>query len=82
MLKRTVVIGLLVAGSITLSACDNMYRTDKYGHKHLTNTAGGAGIGAVGGGVLGAAVGGTEGAVIGAGAGAVAGGVVGNQMDH
>jgi len=82
MLKKTIAVGLLVASSMTLSACDNMYRTDSQGHKHLSSTAAGAGIGAVGGGVLGAAVGGTEGAVIGAGAGAVAGGVIGNQLDH
>ena len=82
MLKRTISICLLVVGSLALNACDNMYRTDSHGRRHLSNTAAGAGIGAVGGGVLGAAVGGGTGAVVGAGAGAVAGGVVGNQMDH
>lgn len=81
MLKQTVVVSLLVASSLALTACDAMYTRDKSGRRHLSNTAAGAGIGAVGGGVLGAAVGGHEGAIIGAGAGAVAGGVVGNQMD-
>lgn len=82
MLKRTISICLLVASSMALNACDSMYRTDSHGRKHLSKTATGAGIGAVGGGVLGAAVGGTPGAVVGAGAGAVAGGVVGNQLEH
>ncbi|HEV2614158.1 MAG TPA: glycine zipper domain-containing protein [Gammaproteobacteria bacterium] len=81
MLKKTIAVCLLVAGGFVLNGCDSMYRTDSQGHRHLTNTAAGAGIGAVGGGVLGAAVGGTQGAVIGAGAGAVGGGLIGNQMD-
>lgn len=82
MLKKALVVSLLVVGSMALSSCDTMYKTDSHGKKHLSKTAVGAGIGAVGGGVLGATVGGTQGAVIGAGAGAVAGGLVGNQLDH
>ena len=46
-----------------------------------SNTAKGAGIGAVAGGALGAILGGSRGAVIGAATGAVIGGVAGNYYD-
>lgn len=82
MLKRTIAFSILVAGSLILNGCDTFVKTDKQGNKHLTKTAIGAGIGAVGGGIIGASVGGTQGALIGAGAGAAAGGLVGNQLEH
>ncbi len=82
MLKRTFAVSMIIAGSLVLNSCDTFVKTDKQGNKHLTKTAIGAGIGAVGGGIVGATVGGTQGAVIGASVGAAAGGLVGNQLDH
>ena len=57
--------------------------TDPYtGEKKASNTAKGAGIGAIVGAGVGAVAGGSEGALIGAGVGALAGGAVGNYMDR
>ncbi len=72
--------------ALSLSACTT---TNPFtGQQQLSNTAGGAligaGGGAVGGAVVGAVVGGDPrvGALIGAGVGALAGGAIGNYMDQ
>lgn len=71
---------------LSLTACTT---TDPYtGESRISNTAGGAllgaGGGAVGGAIIGAATGGDArvGALIGAGVGALAGGAIGNYMDQ
>jgi len=64
-----------------LSACT----TDPYtGQQKISNTAGGAGLGALAGAGLGTLAGGNDrrNALIGAGIGAIAGGAVGNYMDR
>lgn len=72
--------------ALALSACTT---TNPYtGQNQISNTAGGAligaGGGAIGGAIIGAAVGGDAriGALIGAGVGALAGGAIGNYMDQ
>lgn len=79
---------LLAAGlaALALTACTT---TDPYtGQPKLSNTAGGAligaGGGALGGALIGSATGGDArvGALIGAGVGALAGGAIGNYMDQ
>lgn len=79
---------IIAAGfaAIALSACTT---TDPYtGEQRISNTAGGAligaGGGAIGGAIIGAAVGGDAriGALIGAGVGGLAGGAIGNYMDQ
>lgn len=79
---------VLAAGvaAISLTACTT---TDPYtGQSRMSNTAGGAligaGGGAIGGAIIGAATGGDArvGALIGAGVGALAGGAIGNYMDQ
>ena len=72
--------------ALSLSACTT---TNPFtGQSQLSNTAGGAligaGGGAVGGAIIGGAVGGDPriGALIGAGVGALAGGAIGNYMDQ
>lgn len=79
---------VLAAGvaALMLSACTT---TNPYtGQSQVSNTAGGAligaGGGAIGGAIIGAAVGGDAriGALIGAGVGALAGGAIGNYMDQ
>lgn len=72
--------------ALTMSACTT---TDPYtGQSRISNTTGGAligaGGGAIGGAIIGAAVGGDAriGALIGAGVGALAGGAIGNYMDQ
>lgn len=71
---------------LSLSAC---MTTDPYtGQSRISNTAGGALIGAGGGAIGGAIIGGATGgdarigALIGAGVGALAGGAIGNYMDQ
>ncbi|MBW0172661.1 MAG: OmpA family protein [Hydrogenophaga sp.] len=68
-----------LAAAVTLAGCANMSETQ-------TDTAKGAGIGAVAGALLGAATGGSKGAatgaVLGAGAGAVGGYVWSNKMQE
>src|SRR5690606_39391802 len=59
--------------------------TDPYtGQQKISNTAGGAGIGALAGAALGTLAGGDDrrNALIGAGVGALAGGLVGAKMDQ
>jgi outer membrane protein OmpA-like peptidoglycan-associated protein len=80
---KILTVGLI---ALSLSACTT---TNPYtGQTQLTNTTGGAllgaGGGAVGGALIGAAVGGDPrvGALIGAGVGALAGGAIGNYMDE
>lgn len=79
---------ILVAGfaALSLAACTT---TDPFtGQSRVSNTAGGAligaGGGAIGGALIGAATGGDArvGALIGAGVGALAGGAIGNYMDQ
>ena len=72
---------LAVAGAFLTSACS----TDPYtGEQKASNTAVGAGIGAVLGGLGGALVSGgkTKGTLIGAGVGALAGGAIGAYQDN
>jgi outer membrane protein OmpA-like peptidoglycan-associated protein len=71
---------LSAAVAVVLAGC---YTMDPYtGDKKVSDTAKGAGIGALAGGAVGALAGGGKGALIGAGAGALAGGAVGNYMDR
>lgn len=79
---------VLIAGfaALSLAACTT---TDPFtGQSRVSNTAGGAligaGGGAIGGAIIGAATGGDAriGALIGAGVGALAGGAIGNYMDQ
>lgn len=80
---RVLTVGLT---TLALSGC---MTTDPYtGQSRISNTAGGAligaGGGALGGAIIGAAVGGDAriGALIGAGVGGLAGGAIGNYMDQ
>lgn len=76
---------ILALAAIYLSACTT---TDPYtGQQKVSNTAGGAVLGAALGAVGGAVIGGggsdsRRGALIGAGIGALAGGAIGNYMDR
>lgn len=76
---------LLAVAASYLSACTT---TDPYtGEQKVSNTAGGAALGALGGALVGVAVGGgghgkRNAALIGAGLGALAGGAIGNYMDQ
>ena len=82
MIKKFIVLAL---AATYLSACTT---TDPYtGEQKMSNTAGGAMLGAVGGALAGAALGGRghgarNAALIGAGIGALAGGAIGNYMDQ
>ncbi len=83
MKKQVLAAGVAV---VALAACTT---TDPYtGETRISNTAGGAligaGGGALGGAIIGSATGGDArvGALIGAGVGALAGGAVGNYMDQ
>jgi outer membrane protein OmpA-like peptidoglycan-associated protein len=79
-MKTRTVIAMMVAGALT-AACS----TDPYtGQQKISNTAGGAGIGALAGAALGTLAGGDDrrNALIGAGVGALAGGLVGAKMDQ
>jgi outer membrane protein OmpA-like peptidoglycan-associated protein len=79
---------ILLAGlaALTLSACSSI--NPYTGDSQLSNTAGGALVGAGGGAVVGAIIGGATGgdprvgALIGAGVGGLTGGMVGNYMDQ
>ncbi|MEM9421492.1 MAG: OmpA family protein [Pseudomonadota bacterium] len=71
---------LAVAAALSLSAC---MTTDPYtGEQKVSNTAKGAGLGAIAGGVIGAIAGDDEAALAGAVAGAAIGGGIGNYMDR
>nr|WP_255713989.1 OmpA family protein [Pelagibacterium xiamenense] len=78
-------IALSAVAALTLAGCTTNPFT---GQSQISNTAGGAligaGGGAIGGAVIGSAVGGDPriGALIGAGVGALAGGAIGNYMDQ
>ena len=74
-------VALAAAVTLALAGCQT---TDPYtGEQKTSNTAKGAGIGAVGGAVAGALFSGKRKAVLlGAGLGALAGGAVGNYMDR
>ncbi|RDE08945.1 OmpA family protein [Pelagibacterium lacus] len=81
---RTKAIALTAVAAMVLAGCSTNPFT---GETQLSNTAGGAllgaGGGAVGGALIGSAMGdGRVGALIGAGIGALAGGAVGNYMDQ
>lgn len=80
MIKKFVILAL---AATYLSACTT---TDPYtGEQKMSNTAGGAGIGAVAGALGGLVIGGGNkgrNALIGAGIGALAGGAVGSYMDN
>ena len=78
-MKKTVLA--VVATAFLASACT----TDPYtGEQKISNTAGGAGIGALAGAALGTLAGGDDrrNALIGAGIGALAGGAIGATMDR
>jgi outer membrane protein OmpA-like peptidoglycan-associated protein len=79
-MKTRTVIAMMVVGALA-AACT----TDPYtGQQKISNTAGGAGIGALAGAALGTLAGGDDrrNALIGAGVGAIAGGLVGAKMDQ
>ena len=78
---KTLMIGAAaLATPLTLTACTT---TDPYtGERQVSNTAKGAGIGAVAGGVIGAVAGDDEAAIAGAAAGALIGGGIGQYMDR
>ena len=78
---KKLAIGLMaLASPLALSACTT---TDPYtGERKISNTAKGAGLGALAGGVIGAIAGDDEAAVAGAVAGAAIGGGIGNYMDR
>lgn len=65
--KKLAVNTMIIAGVLSLAACADMSRRD-------TNTAVGAGVGAVAGAVL------TGGSAVGTVGGAAVGGVIGNQV--
>ncbi|WP_315919799.1 OmpA family protein [Mesorhizobium sp. SP-1A] len=78
-MKKIVIVA--VAMSVLVGACT----TDPYtGEQKISNTAGGAALGALGGAALGTLAGGNDrrNALIGAGIGALAGGAVGSVMDQ
>lgn len=78
-MKKTVIAAL--AMSVFVAACT----TDPYtGEQKISNTAGGAALGALGGAALGTLAGGNDrrNALIGAGIGALAGGAIGSVMDQ
>lgn len=78
-MKKTVMC--VLAGSMLVGACT----TDPFtGQQKVSNTATGAGIGALAGAGLGLLAGGNDrrNALIGAGVGALAGGAIGNYMDR
>lgn len=78
-MKKTVLA--VVATAFLVSACT----TDPYtGQQKMSNTVGGAGIGALAGAALGTLAGGNDrrNALIGAGIGALAGGAIGATMDQ
>jgi outer membrane protein OmpA-like peptidoglycan-associated protein len=79
-MKKTVLVAL--AATMALAACTT---TDPYtGEQKVSNTAGGAALGALAGAGVGLLAGGDDrrNALIGAGIGALAGGAVGNIMDR
>ena len=78
---KKLAIGLMaLAAPLALSACTT---TDPYtGEQKVSNTAKGAGLGALAGGVIGAIAGDDEAAIAGAVAGAAIGGGIGNYMDR
>jgi outer membrane protein OmpA-like peptidoglycan-associated protein len=83
---KKIAVAMSLVGALTLAGCTT---TNPFtGESQISNTAGGAllgaGGGAIGGAVIGAAVGGDArvGALIGAGVGALAGGAIGNYMDQ
>lgn len=79
-MKMKTVIAVMMAG-VFATACT----TDPYtGQQKVSNTAAGAGIGALAGAALGTLAGGNDrrNALIGAGVGALAGGLVGAKMDQ
>ena len=78
---KKLAIGLMaLASPLALSACTT---TDPYtGEQKVSNTAKGAGLGALAGGVIGAIAGDDEAALAGAAVGAAIGGGIGNYMDR
>jgi outer membrane protein OmpA-like peptidoglycan-associated protein len=79
-MKKTVLVAL--AATLALGACTT---TDPYtGEQRVSNTAGGAALGALAGAGIGLLAGGDDrrNALIGAGIGALAGGAIGNVMDQ
>ncbi len=78
--RRPIGIALLASMSLAFIGCES---TNPYtGETEVSNTAKGAGIGAVGGAIAGAIISGNrKNILLGAGLGALAGGVAGNYMD-
>ena len=79
-MKKTVLVAL--AATLAVTACTT---TDPYtGEQKVSNTAGGAALGALAGAGVGLLAGGDDrrNALIGAGIGALAGGAIGNVMDR
>jgi outer membrane protein OmpA-like peptidoglycan-associated protein len=79
-MKKMMLGAIALATPVALAGCTTY---DPYtGEQKVSNTAKGAGIGAVAGGVIGAIAGDDEAALAGAAAGAALGGAVGNYMDR
>ena len=79
-MKKLMIGAAALATPLGLTACTT---TDPYtGERQVSNTAKGAGIGAVAGGVIGAIAGDDEAALAGAAAGALIGGGIGQYMDR
>lgn len=79
-MNRSLIAVIALSAPLALTACTTY---DPYtGERKVSNTAKGAGIGAVAGGVLGAIAGDDEAALAGAAAGALAGGAIGRYMDQ
>ena len=79
-MKKMLIGAAALAAPLGLAACTT---TDPYtGERRVSNTAKGAGIGAVAGGVIGAVAGDDEAAMAGAAAGALIGGGIGQYMDR
>lgn len=79
-MKKLMIGAAALVTPLGLTACTT---TDPYtGERQVSNTAKGAGIGAVAGGVIGAVAGDDEAAIAGAAAGALIGGGIGQYMDR
>lgn len=79
-MKKLAISLMALTAPLAITACTT---TDPYtGEQKVSNTAKGAGIGALAGGIIGAVAGDDEAALAGAAAGAVIGGGIGNYMDR
>lgn len=79
-MKKLAIGFMALVAPLAVTACTT---TDPYtGEQKVSNTAKGAGLGAIAGGIIGAVAGDDEAAIAGAVAGAAIGGGIGNYMDR